>query len=540
MNRKSLTGILKIAVIVGSAFIVLFLFLQLLLIVWGNNFIKNKIEGQINNDPKSKYRLQIGTLSVNLLLRSITGKNITCTSLKDQKENHSIVDCAAESISIKGIHLVALIKKEIKVSALEINTPDIKLQPVKEKKHNKKRLPPILQKIEIQNIKITNGHFEKTGKDKHEVSFLLNSLNFDNENAIIYPEKLGKGEFIISRKSLINIGKTEVIFHDSLYTFSVGKLSAKFPEQTIQTDKLSLKPNYDKHQFSRVKNKEEDRLAISIETVLLNKIDLRQLQSGGIIMRSAVLKNFQIEDYLDTRVPPQPHAIDLPQRLLMKAGCAVAIDSIKCNEGKVIYQEQRKDRSTYGELSFNNINGVFTNVTNDKKRLEKKHTCDLQAEGNLMGKGKIKLNLSFFLLDSKDKYIYTSTLSAMDASVFNSFIEKTLPARIKSGNIKSVELSAEADNQTSMGNMHILYDNFTIEILKENHQSFEQKIFTFLAQKGVLIRENPHNNKTRPGEIKYERHPEDTIFISLWKSVLSGLISTITHKELILKKIVKV
>jgi hypothetical protein len=213
--------------------------------------------------------------------------------------------------------------------------------------------------------------------------------------------------------------------------------------------------------------------------------------------------------------------------LIKKIPVPFIADSVLIKDGKLVYAEKQKHTETPGEVSFTKLNINIRNVTNNPDRLAKNHFMAIDIIAKLYGKGNMKARLDIDLASNNESFNARGSLGPIKASAFNKMTKELLLVKITSGEIKSALFNFSADDNVSNGEIIVNYQNLKVNMIKGKDTSKKAKFMSFIAG-GALNKNNmPGDKKYRTGIINFERVKGKGFPNYLWKSILSGLISTI-------------
>jgi hypothetical protein len=218
----------------------------------------------------------------------------------------------------------------------------------------------------------------------------------------------------------------------------------------------------------------------------------------------------------------------LPQQALLGAKMYLKIDLVKLTNGKVRYAEQVGNEPGY--IFFDKMTGTIMNITNDSNLVKSRTPLKVDATMYLMGKGMLTASLNIPLGEKNDAFTFSGTLSGMEAKEINTMVSKMVPAEITSGTIRKMTFpKVHADNDKSEGRMAFYYDNLQVKMTKKDDKTWTNIKTGVLSWAGNVAVRN--DNPTQKGEftegmIYFERDKHKSIFNFLWKSVFSGIKST--------------
>jgi hypothetical protein len=182
------------------------------------------------------------------------------------------------------------------------------------------------------------------------------------------------------------------------------------------------------------------------------------------------------------------------------------------------------------------MQGSIENITNDSNLVKAGTVMKVNASMYLMGKGLLNAQLNIPLGAKNDAFNFSGTLSDLDMKEINTMVTKMIPAEITSGKIKKmIFTNVQADNVKSTGRLALYYNDLTLKLTGKDDKTWTKIKGGVLGWAGnVYVRnDNPHKNGTFvEGMIYFERDTHKSIFNFLWKSIFSGIKSTIgVNKE---------
>jgi hypothetical protein len=321
-------------------------------------------------------------------------------------------------------------------------------------------------------------------------------------------------------------------FPGEFYTLKAKKLNFSKLRSSLSIQSLELIPAYAKYRFARLKGYRTNRVSLKIDNIEFKDIDFNDLFKDQCFHAGLLtIERPELDIFRDRSVPkgPPPKEKKFPQQLLRELKFKLGIDEIKISNGNIAFSVStviRKKRKS-GEIFITGINAMIKNVTNDTGLLKNKASIEVKAEAKLMDKGILNANLTIPIRSKKNRFTFSGSLGKMRMKEFNSILENTAYVRINRGIINRVDFSARANNKRIKGEMKLLYKDLKISILKKVEKREKRKLASFFAN--VILRgNNPKKGKpVKIGKIFYEKERPMSMFGYIWKSLLSGIISTI-------------
>jgi hypothetical protein len=545
---KNLSRGKKILIGFGVIFIILLLIISFGANIFISNLLQNKIESKINENPEIPYNVVVGDINVGIFSGSLKLRNITITpkqSITDSlssetaksllKGNIKVIkihearyikfltgkELIIRKITIRGAELTALINKNVKKT--ESKKPDstgVRKSPFSDKFNELK-----IRKFELKDINYTELDFN----NQKDTLLYFRSLSVNIEDILFNEQTYNKPIPIVFDELTVNV---EHLSEKSMkfYELSTTGIDLNMTDTIIVVKNFNFLPKYSRKEHNRRLKYENDLFSLKTKSVTFNGLDFKELLSlkSGVKLNSIVVQSPDIQIYRDKNLPDPPYKYHpLLASLIKKIPVPFIADSVLIKDGNLVYAEKQKHTETPGEVSFTNMNITFGNVTNNPDRLVKNHFMPIDIEAKLYGKGILKVRLDLDLTSNNESFNVRGSLGPIKASASNKMTKELLLVEITSGDIKGVLFNFSADDDVSNGEIIVNYQNLKVNLIKGKDTTKKAKFMSFVAG-GALNKNNmPGDKKYRTGIINFERVKGKGLPNYLWKSILSGLISTI-------------
>ncbi|MBE3084744.1 MAG: hypothetical protein IMZ64_00830, partial [Bacteroidetes bacterium] len=208
----------------------------------------------------------------------------------------------------------------------------------------------------------------------------------------------------------------------------------------------------------------------------------------------------------------------------------VNIDSIGLINGNVAFTAHAEEANEPGSISFNKINAKIYKITNDTIYKTESAFLELKGDALLMGKGKMNVFLKGEIYDRHNTFSLNGSLSSLEANELNPILEKNAFIYATSGKIDAMNFSFTADNEKATGKMTMLYHGLDIAVKNkrtDDTTAFMEKLKSFIVNIKVPDSNPMPGKEVRVGIIDYERDPERFLFNYCFKSILSGIQSSL-------------
>ncbi|MDN5200137.1 hypothetical protein QQ008_02160 [Fulvivirgaceae bacterium BMA10] len=444
---------------------------------------------------------------------------------------------SSPKIDLKGIDLEkAYLQKDYGIVNATINSPSFILTSYPENKPNKDKIIPQdvlnqllsehLKKLTVNQMDFKNGTFthkqifqseRKTFNLQriagHVKNFELNETSRQHDQRLFYSDDV---DLVISNYTYK--------MPDSMYTFNARKIGVSTAKSRLFLDSVTFIPRFGKYQFSRKLGYEADRINASVRRIEFNKFNFKDYILRDQFESSLVnVYGLHVDDFRDKRLPiSQNQKPKMPQEQLRDLDYNIVLDRVKLKDGYISYQEFVEEGQQPGTIYFENLNADLRNVTNDPAQLNKNDRFIMDAQADIMGKGRVKAKLSFSIRDKRNAFEFSGNIGAMNLVEINPMLENVAFVSVKSGLNQNLDFSMNANDNFAVGNMRFTYDDLRVSVIKKKTGN-TGGLASFFANTFVINNKNPEGKNQRVGDIYFERDKSKSIFNYWWKSLLSGI-----------------
>jgi len=239
------------------------------------------------------------------------------------------------------------------------------------------------------------------------------------------------------------------------------------------------------------------------------------------------------------------------------------IDSLSITNGRLRYCERVAAGADPGVLTFGAVSLSAEGIAN---RAEGPAGIRVQAQGDLMDAGTLKVLMTIPLAPPDFSLHYSGSLSAMDLTRLDAFLDIAEHTRIKSGSAKEASFDIDVKAGQARGHVRAIYRDLEIALLdkrtgsdkglKNRAVSFlanelkirhsnapdlnpqtgsvkglENRVVSFFANELKIRRANAPDasGSLKEGEVNYARRPEDEFLQFAWFALRSGVLDVISH-----------
>ena len=437
-----------------------------------------------------------------------------------------------KSLGIKRLFLengevvIVKIKKNTKIKKGHRYKKNGTAVPIKGKKKSKP-----LRSIYIKNLRTVKTAFKLIEVGKRDPLLTIPEVSLLFSKFKIYLGGKLKGTFTF-KTGKSGLKELCFVLPRGFYTLRAKglKVSKSRSKSFISIHSLRLTPRYKTYQFSRIKGYRTDRLSLKIRNITVEDIDFNGLfKHRHFSCKLLTLTNPGLDIFRNKNMPkhPRPKKKKFPQQLLRDFKYKVKIDNIKIFNGHIAYTEHAKTAEKAGKIFFTEIEANINNITNYPELSEKKVTARLTISAKLMGKSRLRTKFTMPVSSKRDSFTVSGSLDKMDMRALNPILEHNAHIKVKKGTVNKLYFSVWADRSRAAGKMQFFYKNLKVSVFKKSGKRKKRKFFSFLAN-AVIYRDNPSRRKPlRVGEIYFQREKPLSFFTYLWKSLLTGIKSSV-------------
>jgi len=525
MRRKIL-----VRIILGiAAFVIL---IVLLTKVFVEPWIGKKIQASLSENTGA-YLIKIEKVHVSILRSGVELENITLHS-KTENDGQFSLNGEIKSVKFKGIHLLkALFKKDYHVREVDIFNSRF-IGKVALQKQEKKAGPA---KVSPVNIRIENLFFDKFSVDLKDTAtsqaFLVNDGILK-----LYDIKVEKQDTLSTdsfRQFDFGAPEFKAITADSLYTISAECINYSAETKTLTADSFVVHPNYSEYEFTGRNQFQTNRFDAVLSGISFHNFSVPDyIKSRNITSSYIEIGDLEMQVFKDKRKEFKHVEKPTFQDMITNYPAAINIDSIAVLSGNIVYTEHAEKAIEKGSISFSEMNARIYKITNDTIYKTEKAYLELKANALLMGKGKVNLSLKARIFDNQNTFAVNGSLSGMEVSELNPILEKSASITITSGKINNMNFGFSANNTKATGNMNLLYEGLKFDIMNKQTgetTAIKEQIKSLIANIIVLESNPMPGEEVRPGIIEYERDPERFLFGYFFRSILSGMKTSVTKTK---------
>jgi len=391
---------------------------------------------------------------------------------------------------------------------------------------------PFLKSIHVDSTNLKDVFISYHYQNRKKL-LSVNHIGISINNIQLGDNGIKTSQHYFFKSMLVDLKGKSIISGDSLYTFRTKDIRINLPNKSIYLDSIALSPRFKRKQFFEKSVYQTDRITLYGKNIELNNFDLNSMLSNKHVHFGSIQFNhFNILFERDKRFPMGNKIKPLPIDMLKQVPITFFVDSIQLLNNQISYYEYNAKASQPGIFFVDNFNLHVLNVTNDLNHIDSSLVLKFHGTGRLMKQSDFSFALVMPYFAPNNQFWFSGQTGLVDLSQFNSLTQNTMGIGVASGK-GSVEIPyVTGDNSFVKGNMFFLYRNLKLRLYNRKkaqmHKGIGSPFINFMLNDLMIRSDNPKFLKNpRKGIIYYVRNPHKSFINYLWKSSLSGMLSTL-------------
>ena len=487
--------------------------------------ILKKIQSALNENSKD-FNVKIGKVHLSIWSSELELENIAVTT-KPEKIGIQDMNGEVASIRFEGIHMLkALFKNDIEISEVTVSNSSIKGNIP----FHKKPMPP---KISSFTVRIDSLFFDKTNLKIKNTSTAQTFSIKDGVFKVYHLEiqKLDTLSSALFKQFDFNVQEFAVVSPDSMYTRTAIGINYSATSSKLAVDSFSIHPNYSESGFAARHQFQIDRIEAGFRNISFHNFSAEDYFKAGSLVSSYVeIGKMNLSAFRDKRTTFKHVNKPAFQELIYNFPGLLRVDSIGILNGNIVYTEHAEKANEPGWINFQEIKAQIYNLTNDTICKTEEAFLKLNVEALLMGKGKLSIALKGRIFDHRNTFSVNGTLSGMEVKELNPMLEKNAFVYATGGKIDAMNFNFLANNTKATGQMLLRYQRLNVAVKNkrtDDTTAIKERFMSIIANKKLLDSNPIPGEPVRVGIIDYKRDPERFLFNYSFKSILSGIKSSL-------------
>ncbi|PIY09451.1 MAG: hypothetical protein COZ18_08025 [Flexibacter sp. CG_4_10_14_3_um_filter_32_15] len=508
-----------------------------------DSYLKEKITTSINENKESPYSIEIGDVQVWLFPTKVTLEKIKIKTdnISAEEKGKPQASINVEKVVFKGASIWKYLSNgEWHADRLTLQNPVIDIKYVADSTQGVSRAadtvanfvvaPLSVGILEIQNL---------TGKYQYNSNSIIQLKKLDleiNEAKWLKPPtfRFSSKKIQVSFQQLNHKTANFLQTVDTLHgTLNAVSFDTSYIDVLRFSDAKLLINNYSmahqngtnfkigeidyQNKLVKVKNVQlsqdlDEKLEMNTQQLEAHNLDWQALQRQLIKADKILVFNPTISILKDRNRHPEPSEKKMPYQWKI----SLAIDTLQIKEGNIIYSERAEGLDGIGSLSFDSLNMTALNFHN----FEESKPAKIQADMYFMKESRIEIEMEMPLNTDTFEGSIKGFCTQIEIPSLNKMLSPITRFEANTGTIKRAWFDAKINDGYATGTFYITYNNLKVTLLKKK----SNKKRKFLS--GLLNTVIAKNVEGKEGEIKYQREYNDSLLRYVWRTIRSGLITS--------------
>jgi hypothetical protein len=342
---------------------------------------------------------------------------------------------------------------------------------------------------------------------------------------LLWGGKLAPKDFA---KAELNAKDITLNFPLSLYELHCGLLHASVPDSEIALDALQLHPPCNDEEFFAASKFRKTRFHLVIPRVrILGIAGLELLQGRKYHTRSVQIRDMFLDVLLNKDKPVTEDSLAplMPNQILSSIKETLQVDRLNIVNGRLKYGERFGVGANPALITFDSIQALAEGIANHGRPGA---AAVIHAQCNFMKAGTMNVFMSIPLASQELSYQYSGSMSTMDLSALNAFLETAEQTRIKKGVLQEATFKINVISGQAGGNVRAIYRDLTLVFI--NKQTRSEKgilnripalIVSTLKLRGTNVPDKSGSMKI--GTVKHARQRDEHFLEFTWFALRSGV-----------------
>ena len=335
-------------------------------------------------------------------------------------------------------------------------------------------------------------------------------------------------------KASLEATNLDVKFPQAHYGIRCARVRASVPESELIAEGTELFPLGGDEAFFAAYDFQMTRFhAVAPECRVLGLAYGELLQGRSYRARSVHFSRPSLDTLINRDKPAKPFVKSplMVHEALASIRQPLQIDSLNFNNGVFRYCERLAVGADPAVVTFGAVSLSVEGIAN---RGEPTATVQLRGQGNLMDAGTMRVQMTIPLTSPDFSLHYSGSLSAMDLTRFNAFLDIADHTRIKSGRAQEATFEIEVSAGQARGRVRAIYKDLDIALLNKKTGSakgINNRVTSFFANVLKIRNSNAPDGSgsMKEGVVNYTRRPDDEFQQFAWFALRTGVVDIISH-----------
>lgn len=513
-----------------------------LLVVGAGFYLESRADGIIKREfshlTDGRYQIEAGRINISLWRRSITLNDI---EIRPDLAHIPPADTAAFpkmlfNVSAKQLYVSGVLFKkhdgkiELEIRQLELSSPNIKVQEFPHHASSPKDTSAVARpmKIDIQQIILSNGSVEHTKIVKNDtIRNIVTGIELEIDKFFVDNDTLGNGQHLLGNNTHLTITKITRMPKDGSTRLEIDSIQIETEKQLLKFSKFALVPTYGKNEFAFKSWRHADWTTIAVYDVACSGVDYNHFLNRGVLKIDSIsIANGEISSYKNRNVKRNEWVKTLFQQKIQRMPVKIDVGKVAIDNFNVQYEELALGGSEPGKITFNNLRGEITNLTNITPA--ESPYIKIEAAGMVNNSGHLSATI-FLPVDSlTNRFEVVATLGQTNLPDMNTVTTPLANVMIDTGVADKMTVHIIGTTARARADMTFLYHDLQVTLLKEkNNIVKERRFLSSVINRLVIKNSNPGKSGIRNAHTETDRDPYRSPFNYVWHTIFDGMKETV-------------
>jgi hypothetical protein len=335
-------------------------------------------------------------------------------------------------------------------------------------------------------------------------------------------------------KASLEATNLDVEFPQAHYGIRCARLRASVPGSELIAEGTELRALVGDEDFFAAQKFRTTRFHLVVPECKVLGLAYGELLQGKSYRAGAVHLSRPSFDALVNRDKPVDPFVKSPlmvHEALAAIRQPVQVDSLSITNGDLRYCERVVAGAAPGVLTVGAVNVSVEGIAN---RGETGAAIQLRAQGDLMNAATLKVLMTIPITPPDFSLHYSGSLSAMDLTRLDAFLDIAERTRIKSGRAQEAAFEIDVTAGRARGRVRGIYRNLEIAVLDrqtDTEKGLGNRVASFLANLLKIRNSNAPDasGAMKEGKVEYVRGPNEEFQQFAWFALRSGVLDLISH-----------
>ncbi len=342
---------------------------------------------------------------------------------------------------------------------------------------------------------------------------------------LLWGGTLGPDDFA---NSMVKAQDIVLTFPREQYELRCGLLRVSVPDSEIVVEGVELHPPGDDEQFFTGSKFRKTRFRLIVPHArVLGLACLELLEGKAYRARSAHIHDAFLDALINKDRPfsQDTSSPRMPTEILTSIQGTLQVDTVSIMNGRLEYGERFAVGAKPALITLDSMQVLVEGIANHGDRGA---AVVLHAQAKFMKAGTMHMRMSLPVASPALSFHYSGSLSGMELSALNGFLETAEQMRIKAGVLEAATFEIDVASGRASGNVRVAYRDLTFAAINKrtgSEKGFFDGIASFIANNFKIrgTNEPDESGSTKIGEVKYTRKRDEMFSEFTWFALRSGV-----------------